>query len=384
MRRIIFSTLAILMVGFIWLIPVYAQQTGKNPIKIGLICNFPNPSIGPGRFAAKLAVDEINAAGGILGRQIELVQRDDKGEVPLSVASYKSLILNDHVTMVMVPEHPTITFACQDAAANLYPEYPHLLFGGGSHPGLTEKVLKEYNKYKFFFVPEHTNSDRFNEVYTKPYVDEVVKREMGVKRIAVLLEDADWTSPSRKGGPTDVTMMFKEKGIEVTHYGVFAIGEKMFLPIFQKAADSKPDLIWFYTAICDTAIIAKQWVLSAARDIDLHLWWGSCQLPAFWDMTGGAALGSINMDPAFRTPITEKTIPFMDNLMKKYNVGPTGYCWAAYDMPYLFKAAVEKVGSIDNIEALIKELENIEIVGTRGRIKHGKDHRDLWDIPITR
>lgn len=63
-----------------------AACASREPIPIGLAGPFADPVGAPMRTAARLAVQEINAAGGIAGRPLELVERDDRGDADSAVS----------------------------------------------------------------------------------------------------------------------------------------------------------------------------------------------------------------------------------------------------------------------------------------------------------
>ncbi|MEP6744980.1 MAG: ABC transporter substrate-binding protein [Gemmatimonadota bacterium] len=73
---------------------------GHAPIRIGLLGTFGDPVGRPQRFGAQLAASQINAAGGINGRMIELVEADDKGEPDSAVMAALSLARSDVVAVI--------------------------------------------------------------------------------------------------------------------------------------------------------------------------------------------------------------------------------------------------------------------------------------------
>lgn len=100
MRRITMFGLAALVLGMsVFLAPIAAQAT----IKIGVIDTYSGPASVYGndvRDGLKLALDEINARGGVLGQQIQLVTRDDKFKVDVALSAAKELIMNENVTLL--------------------------------------------------------------------------------------------------------------------------------------------------------------------------------------------------------------------------------------------------------------------------------------------
>ena len=103
-------------------------------------------------FAARMAVDEVNKSGGILGRRLVLLEEDDKGQVPQGVAAYKKLVMSEGCKLLLLAEGTDTSLANQESGAELYKEYPHISFTiGSAGADITQKIADNYSKYKFFF-----------------------------------------------------------------------------------------------------------------------------------------------------------------------------------------------------------------------------------------
>jgi branched-chain amino acid transport system substrate-binding protein len=81
-----------------------------DPIRIGMIAPLTGPQAEGGRLGiqgAKLAVDEINQAGGILGRQLELVFEDDQSTNPGTVLAFSKLAGHAEIQALIGPSFST-------------------------------------------------------------------------------------------------------------------------------------------------------------------------------------------------------------------------------------------------------------------------------------
>ena len=101
-------------------VPAYAQA----PIKIGVLTPLSPPGdAAAGQFivrGAKMAVEEINGQGGVLGgRKIELIVEDDAGTPEKGAAGLRKLVSQDHVVAVVGQFHSSVTEAVQDLAEQL-------------------------------------------------------------------------------------------------------------------------------------------------------------------------------------------------------------------------------------------------------------------------
>jgi branched-chain amino acid transport system substrate-binding protein len=355
-------------------------QTAES-IKMGYIGNFSWPVAADAFYAAKLAVDEVNKAGGIQGRTVELLSEDSRGQTPMATAAYKKLVMSKGAMMVMIAEGSEINFACQEAGADLYPEFKHIAMNTcTSHEELGDKVVKNYNRYKFYFRPFLKTTSYFQ--FLKENI-EAMNYFTKAKTMALVIEDALWTEYFRKGLPGKYPP-FKEivegTGVKVVYYAETATGEKMFLPILEAMAAKKPDYLYNLNAYSDAVIFAKQWAQSAAADIDYYNNGGASTMPGYWGMTGGAALGIVCSTYTTKAAVTERTIPFIENIKARYNKDLNWVSYASYDAVYLTKTAADRAKSTD-IEAIIKSLETQEMVGVSGKAKFDETHTYIYGYP---
>ncbi|MDY0045112.1 MAG: ABC transporter substrate-binding protein [Syntrophales bacterium] len=348
-----------LLVTVMVFIGAAGESIAKDPIKIGFIGALSTPYGASNKASLEISIEELNAAGGILGRPVELITEDWKREVPLAVAAYKKLVLNDKCLLVFT-EGTEGSTACAQTASRLYPSQPHLLFAfWTAHHGFTDLVADDYDKYKFVFRIYSMTGDTYNKELG--FID-FFKNTIGTKKIALLVEDIGWTEVYRKGKagqyPTQKEY-FEQNGIEVVYYGTTDIKEKMFLPILEKVASSGADSIYWITGYTDTVTLVKQWAQSPAKNIDIVFQSGACSYAAFWKMTGGQALGVNALWPEIMIPFTDLSKPFLAKLQARGS-GLLASTYGAYDGPWILKEALEKVGNANDVDALIKAIENGE------------------------
>ena len=83
-----------------------AAPAAKGTIKVGSICDFAGPCYmycETGLKGLEIAVNEINAKGGILGRKVEIIVRDTEMKVDVAVRELKDLILREKVNFLIGP-----------------------------------------------------------------------------------------------------------------------------------------------------------------------------------------------------------------------------------------------------------------------------------------
>jgi len=364
-----------------------SAEKDTGPIKLGWIGNGGFIVHKDTLSAARMAVDEVNKSGGILGRRLVLLEEDDKGQVPQGVAAYKKLVMSEGCKLLILAEGTDISLANQESGAELYKEYPHISFTiGSAGADITQKIADNYSKYKFFFRTHHivinANMDLISD-----FVTDMMKKN-GMKKVAHIEEDASWNKASREGGygRPPFKDMLKQKGLDPVYYGVVSIQEKMFLPIFEKVAASGAEFISTQCAYTDMAVLTKQWAVSAAKDIPICLTAASgSNLFSFWGRTNGACLGAVISSPEGDFPLTGKTLPFLKNLREKYGVGPTWMSVYAYETVYMVKRAIEKAKGLQDMEAVIQALESGEIPreeSVYGRIKFGNQGIETHSLKL--
>jgi len=283
--------------------------------------------------------------------------------------------------LAVITEGTEGSIACREAAAELYPEYPHLMFAiwTATDEVTKDTVGKDYEKYKFLFRPYTISGGVYNVALPDPYWE---GWNMLGTDLALVIEDIGWTQVYIKGSDEFPTVKdyLESHGMNIVYTAENAIDEKMFLPIFEEIAKSGAEGIVWITGYTDGTTLVKQWSQSAAKDLNLYTMSGAGCYAAFWDMTAGACLGLVVDFPEVRAPVTELTLPFLDALKEK-EAGLLASSFGAHDIPLILKAAIEKVGGTEDVNALIKAVEGNEVLGTRGIWKFDETHDTVIGTP---
>jgi ABC-type branched-subunit amino acid transport system substrate-binding protein len=373
LRLGIVTLAAVSLLGLGFTPAAFAQPKGK-PIVIGYVGNVGSPGTKPCMDMQKYAVEEINKAGGILGRPVEYVVLDGKGDTSLSVEASRRLLMENKATFISIEGRSEICLAAQENSAAMFKEYPHILvFNGPMASELTAKIVDNYEKYKFCFRDWDPEPAHYS--WLENIMGGLFKKVIKAKKLAFLWEDLAWTQMWRKGIdylklPTWEEVAKQKYGLEVVYSKPVKARGTMYLPILQEIANKKADVIWFVSSwFTDTEVYAKQWADSAAQKIPTYLYGGVAQTHDYWRMTGGKSLGMISGFYEGDIPYTPKTLPFIA-LGKKLGIPLQIHVQIAYADIYHFKAAIEKAGGTDDTEKLIKAMEEIETVYSLGKMKY--------------
>jgi branched-chain amino acid transport system substrate-binding protein len=312
-----------------------------------------------------LAAEEINNAGGvnIKGAKVPIkLVRIDSNELT-SVTDAVTAVeraVND-VDFYVGFSRSESTLAMQDVIM----KYKKIMFSSGAvHPELTMRVAKDYEKYKYFF--KGTINSTFQGQVLLGHLEDVgktVREQIGIAKpkVAVLADKLQWADP--------IVKMVETKAPEM---GMEVVGN--WRPSAM-ASDVSAEL----TAIKGAGAQILFKVTAGTMGVALGKQWGELQIPAalvggdavgsvksYWTATGGFGKYNTVMCGIGAAEMTEKTMPFWDKFVKRFNEFP-GYDSNTYDCVYILKAAIEKTGTI-NADALVPELEKTDYRGAYGRI----------------
>ncbi len=379
--RLFFTVVTIMLCIALGISPASAQK-GK-PIKIGFMGDLSAPFSLSAQAAAKLAVSEMNAAGGILGRPVELITEDTKGEIPKGIEIYKKLVMHNNVDAVVLAEKVEMSVAGMQIGAELFREFPHIMFSTlGSGDAIWHHVRDDYERFKFGFQTYYFVSSHYLEIMGGQIIPDFFKNYVGVTKVALIYEDMDWTKPLRQGLPgvsPSLREVYESKGLEVVYEKTISLDQKVFSTLFEDVAKEGACMMDCVVGYIDQPAFIKQWAQSSARDIPWFFWGGLAGMPMAWNMTEGMIAGGSIGSSFVRVAITEKTIPFMDNMVEKYKTGPIFGSHTTYDTLYGYKKALEQADDTKDINNIIKSLENVRETAVLGKI--GWDSRYHYNIP---
>ena len=340
-----------------------ASAQSKDPIKIGVISE--QAAIAGAGIAkgAQMAADEINAAGGIDGRKIELVLYDDHSSSSDAVRAFQRAVSDDKVAAVVGTYISEVALALQPWAARLHT--PFITTGAASND-ISKHVHDDYahNRYTF------------HEWMTSAFIADSVCDSMKTLMIpkyrtttaVIFSEDAAWTTPL----DAEYINCLPKIGVKVLDHIRFSPDTTDFTPIFNKIEGEKPDVI--VTGISHVGV--QPTVQAAQQQVPIPMIGQSSQATSgtFWKDTNGAAAGVMTQSAASPgATLTAKTQPFMAAYTQKYGEPPPYTGFTTHDAVNVIAEAVKRAGSTDP-EKLVDAIENTDYVGTIGRVQfYGKD-----------
>ena len=308
--------------------------------------------------AEQLAIDQINAMGGILGRRIKVIKEDGASDWPTFAEKSRKLLVNDKVATVF----GCWTSASRKAVLPIFEKENGLLYYPTFYEGL------EQSKNVIYTGQEATQQILWGLDWAK--------KEKGAQKIFLVGSDYIWPRTSMKIARKHVENFQKGRIVGEEYY---PLGNTNFNSLINKIKIAKPDCIFaavvggsnvaFYKQLKAAGITAnRQFLLTLSVTEDEMLGIGGENFEGFY--------ASMKYFQSLDNPNNKA---FVEAFKAKY--GPRAVIGdvtqAAYLGPWLWKAAVEKAGSFD-VDKVVAASPGIELpTAPEGFVKIHENHH-LW------
>ena len=308
--------------------------------------------------AEQLAIDQINAAGGILGRKIRVIKEDGASDWPTFAEKSRKLLINDRVAAVF----GCWTSASRKAVLPIFEKENGLLYYPTFYEGL------EQSKNVIYTGQEATQQILWGLDWAK--------KEKNVGKVFLVGSDYIWPRTAMKIARKHIENIQKGKVVGEEYY---PLGNTNFNSLINKIKVAKPDLIFaavvggsnvaFYKQLKAAGITGdKQFLLTLSVTEDEMLGIGGENFAGFYS--------SMKYFQSLDNPNNKK---FVEAFKAKY--GPKSVIGdvtqAGYLGPWLWKLAVEKAGSFD-VAKVTAASPGIELkTAPEGYVKIDANHH-LW------
>jgi branched-chain amino acid transport system substrate-binding protein len=343
--------------------PQIAGAADTEPVKIGVIGEESSVAGASLTKAAQLAGDEINAAGGVDGRKVEIIAYDDHSSAAEAVRAFQRAVNQDKVVAVIGSYISEVALALEPWAARLHIPY---ITPGAASTEISRHVHEDYERNKYTFHGWLTSA--FIAQAICDFEHDVLVEKFHMKTTVVMSEDAAWTTP------LDARFLecLPKAGLEVLDHIRFNPDTTDFTPIFNQIEAKHPDVIT--TGISHVGVQPTvQW---HDQQVPIPMSGQSSQATTstFWKDTNGATEGVITGTAAAPgVAITPRTLPFTEAYVKRYGDSPAYDGYTAYDDVFMFVDAIKRAGSTDP-DKIVAAMEATDYVGTVGTVKfYGRD-----------
>lgn len=315
-----------------------------------------------------LAVEEINAAGGINGMQIKVTKFDNKSDAAEATNGIIKLVNQDKVNAIIGAATSGNTTAQVEIANDTQ---TILLTPSGTAPNVTVNDDGSLNEYVF----RTSYIDPFQGTIAANFALE----ELGVKTAAIYADNA---SDYAKGLAAAFKETFEAGGGEIVAEEAYVAKDTDFRSTLTRIKSANPEFVFIPGYYEEVGLIVKQ-----ARDIGIDVplmgadGWDS---PTLVELAGPEALNNTFITNHYSSDDPDETIQnFVTKFGEKYDgKKPNAFHALGYDSVYLLKDAIERAGSTDPeaIKEALEKTENISLVS--GNVTIDENHNPVKSATI--
>jgi branched-chain amino acid transport system substrate-binding protein len=332
----------------------------QEPLKLG----FAGALSGPASFVgveikrgAEIAVDEINAKGGVKGRKLLLISRDDEHNPVKTVAQYRELVEREKVIGIVGATNSASMLAVAPIVNDTL-KVP-VICPATDATAITENDASKQNRDNYIFRVGMYGTGQANFM-----VDTMVKK-FGHTKVGLLT----WTGGWGVTGRGELQRRLKENGLSPVADETFDNSDTDMTPQIIKLKNAGAESILNYALVRENTFVVKT-KEKLNNDTPYVSAWGIAG-PAFWTAAGSSAEGVLTSTTVtIDGPQSPERTTFVAEYRKRHNEEMSAAVFAvgAYDAVYLFKTAIERSGVEPN--QIRTGLENIPEF--KGLVKHFK------------
>ena len=330
---------------------IASSAFSQDTIKIGDIYDFAGGChmySEAGIKGIKMALEEINGKGGILGKKVEYIVRDTEGKTDVAVREVKDLILREKVNFLIGPCSSGVGLAMQV----VHSEYKILRLSA-----IANTEAQTVDKFSPYFVQVVPNTYMEAVAATRYFQKRVPK----AKKFATIGPDYDFGRREEMAFTEEIKKLVPDA--EIVYEAWPKLGEKDFTAFITAIMAKKPDAVHGSLFGGDLVSFTKQ----AAP----YGFFEKTPFMALYDFPVLLALGADAPEGVFAfgrgcffMDPNPKMMEFVEKFKKTAGEYPDGWAVQNYDAVYLLKAAIEKAKTIET-EAVIKAIEGMPFDGLR-------------------
>ena len=354
-----------------------AASQAADPIKIGVSGPFTGGSAPMGvsmRDGVKLAVADINAKGGVLGRQIVLVERDDEAKPERGVQIAQELINKEKVVATVGYINTGVALASQ----RFYQDAKIPVMNNVATGSI---ITKQFADQPENYIFRNSAND---QIQSHMIVKEAVDNRK-FKKVAILADSTNYGQLGRE----DLEKALAEKSLKAVAVEKYNIKDVDMTAQLLKAKQAGAEVVLTYGIGPELAQIANGMEKLGWKVPLIGSW--TLSMANFIDNAGKNGNGTRMPQTFIQDPNTPKRKAFIDAYVKAYNP-PQGRMPSpvsaaqGYDSIYLLAAAIKQAGSTDGpkVKAALENLnEKIDGVVTTYSKPYSKDDHEAINADIT-
>ena len=360
----------------------------SEPIKIGIFHDLDAPAGKSLMQGAVLAAEQLNAEGGILGKQVEVVGEDTDvsiGADPSIFNSALTRLLTYHEVDFVIGGSASLGFMVQE----LVSEHKRIFFEtGANNDEYTQRVIDEYDIGKYYFRVGGNATSAFAGIKDSLLH---LREQTGFNKVGYVGTDLKPSTVAMD----ELDVVLPELGFDVVYRDVFPLGTFDFTSYFARAEQAGVEImlpmivfndgIFFVKEYCDRQspmVIYSGYIGGGVSEFEgWEITDGKCE---YTSVSTGASIAGY--------PLTSKTIPDREAYIDRWGEVPSGGSIASYNtLRYILPDAINRAGTFET-DAVIEALEKTSIETTDARnfvftsshdVMMGEDPNDPYsDYPI--
>ncbi len=355
--------IALIFVLTVSFIPMSA--TASDTIKLGVVTPLSTGDFRSGKInvqTVELAVEQINAQGGVLGKKLEVVTADDEGKPAAGVIALKRMIAQDKVSAVVGLWHSSVAVAQEKVATQM--QVPIML-----HYSWTDELTAGHSDYVYRVGPFNAEIAQL----ALPYI------EKNFKNVAILYE----TNAFGTGFANYLEKIAKAKGLNVFSIGYPQEATDLKPQLLKlKAQSPKPELLVIAAVYEATNLIPKQaHEIGLSPEMQILCSWDWPTYPAFQEILGDKGVGvtyaTFESDKLKLSPLGES---FKKAYKVKYDMDPPVFALFLYDEVMILAETMKRVNSSDPKD-IAMGLKDTKFEGTTGLItfERSEEPGPIWN-----
>ena len=379
-RRILSSLLLLACLAVLTFLPL-SSATGADPINIGVVTALTHPAGEQGYQAVQIAVDEINARGGVtVGKEKRLLKaipsdtRDAEPGVPVTDAllALEKTILEKKVSAVVVgPLRSEVFLAAMDIVAKY--KIP-MLVAIAMTPDSEPKFKENPEKYKYIF--RLCVSSKHLMMYLSG-VMAFINEQYGFNKVHIFNQDVAW---ARAVAGLMTKSYFEKAGWMITGQENYPAGTGDFSTGLMKAQSGGAQVIMPIFDMVETNVLIKQWKSMRVNAL-MAGFTSRMGIPEAWKncdgKIGGAMEAIYELGSAIGSAKVPGSLEFQAAFDKRwgYPSGTGGHGpGPAYESVKILAEAIERAGTVD-ADPVVAELAKTDRMGIYGRIRFDGVHQ---------
>jgi len=342
------------------------SPTAAGPIRIGIVTSISGSLARFGQAHLQgydLALQEINAAGGVLGRPLKLVFEDDESDPAAAAAAVEKLATHDKVPLIIGAYSSSATLLAAGMAERY--QVPLII-----PTAAADEITRQ--GYRWIFRINAPSS-----VYTQTLLD-FMDRLDRPERLAIVFENTAFGTSVAEAAERQA----RARGIAVVAYHAYQAGTGDFKPLLKAVKAARPDAVLFVSYLEDAVRLMQQ---SRAVNFNPRMFTAAgagFSLPDFPQLAGPVSEYTISVTQWTPDAHWPGVAEFARRFEEKYGYLPQYHSAEAYTALQVAADALRRAGSLER-ETLRDALRTTDLTTIFGRIRFDADGQNRHPMLVT-